>query len=424
MICRYIFASNAKTKENAFSANISGHLKKVTRMEKTPLSLRTHIAIFGNTNSGKSSLFNKLIGQDMMIVSEKEGTTTDPVTKAMELIGFGPIALTDTAGWGDTTEIGDKRQEKTNKLLDRTDFAIYAADITNFDKPAYERVCREFEKRKTGHILVFTKSDLEKSDIVNKYPDSVCVSVTDDKSIERLREKLIERLNKTVKEEKSIIGGLLPAGSTVVLVIPIDSESPKGRLILPQVQLIRDCLDNGICAVCVRDTELRKTLDELKKVDLVVTDSQIFKKVAELVPENIKLTSFSILLANVKGDIQTLGDGATALDNLKDGSHILMAEACTHNTSHEDIGRVKIPAALRKYTGKNLEFDYCIHHDFPDDLSKYDLVIHCGGCMLNSKTMQNRIAMCKDSGVSVTNYGVVLSYVNGILKRSMEIFEK
>ena len=392
-------------------------------MEKTPLSLRTHITIFGNTNSGKSSLFNKIIGQEMAIVSEQEGTTTDPVTKAMELIGFGPVALTDTAGWGDTTQIGDKRQEKTNKLLDRTDFAVYTADITAFDRTAYEDALAEFDRRKIPHMLVFTKSDLGKPDL-KEFTDSVCVSVKDDKSIEELRYKLIKKLTKTVKEEKSLLGGLLLPGATVVLVIPIDSEAPKGRLILPQVQLIRDCLDNGMRAVCVRDTELAKTLDELKKIDLVVTDSQIFKKVSEIVPESIKLTSFSMLLANAKGDIKTLSEGAKALDTLPDKARILMAEACTHNTSHEDIGRVKIPGMLRKYTGKELEFEYSVHHDFPDDLSDYDLVIHCGGCMLNAKTMQNRIEYCKKAGVPVTNYGVVLSYASGILTRSMEIFDK
>lgn len=391
-------------------------------MEKTPLSLRTHITIFGNTNSGKSSLFNKIIGQDMVIVSEKEGTTTDPVTKAMELIGFGPVALTDTAGWGDTTEIGDKRQKKTNKLLSRTDFAIYTADITAFDKSAYEIAVAEFDKRKIPHMLVFTKSDLGTADI-QEFPDAVCVSVKDDKSIEDFKEKLVARLTKTVKGEKSLLGGLINRGATVVLVIPIDSEAPKGRLILPQVQLIRDCLDNGICAVCVRDTELKKTINDLKQVDLVVTDSQIFKKVSDIVPKEIKLTSFSMLMANAKGDIKTLAEGAKALDNLPDKARILMAEACTHNTSHEDIGRVKIPNMLRKYTGKELEFLYCVHHDFPDNLSEYDLVIHCGGCMLNAKTMENRIEYCKEAGVPVTNYGVVLSYASGILSRSMEIFE-
>lgn len=393
-------------------------------MEKTPLSLRTHITIFGNTNSGKSSLFNKLIGEDMMIVSDVAGTTTDPVTKAMELIPYGPIALTDTAGWGDTTMIGDKREAKTDKLLSRTDFAIYTASVTDFDKDAYDRACREFGTRKIDHILVFTKSDMGECKYISEYPQSVCVSVKDEKSIETLKQILIERLGKSVTREPSMIGDLLGRGSTIVLVIPIDSEAPKGRLILPQVQLIRDCLDNGIRAICVRETELCDTLSDISGVDLVVTDSQVFKYVAELVPNHIPLTSFSMLLANAKGDIRTLSEGAKAISRLKNGSKILMAEACTHNTSHEDIGRVKIPNALRKFTGKDLEFTYSIHHDFPDNLSEYDLVIHCGGCMLNKKAMEGRISLCKSAGVSITNYGVVLSYVNGILERSMEIFNK
>ena len=392
-------------------------------MEKTPLSLRTHITLFGNTNSGKSSLFNSLIGQDMAIVSDKSGTTTDPVTKAMELIGFGPVALTDTAGWGDMTEIGEIREEKTNKLLSRTDFAIYTADSTDFDEEQYKKAYEKFKKHKIPHILVFTKTDLCQVDM-GKYPDALPVSVTDKESVEKLRDKLIIELNKTVKQEYGMIGEVLDKGSTVVLVIPIDSEAPKGRLILPQVQMIRDCLDNGMRAVCVRDTELKDTIRDMDKIDLVVTDSQAFKAVSEIVPNNIKLTSFSMLLANAKGDIHAFRDGAEAIDKLKDGSKILMAEACTHNTSHEDIGRVKIPKLLRQYTGKELEFVYSIHHDFPDDLSEYDLVIHCGGCMITQKTMENRILQCKDSNTPITNYGVVLACVNGILKRSMEIFEK
>ncbi len=391
-------------------------------MEKTPLSLRTHISLFGNTNSGKSSLFNKLIGQDMAIVSDKEGTTTDPVTKAMELIGFGAVAITDTAGWGDSTQIGDMRQDKTNKVLKRTDFAIYVADASAFDKAAYETAKKEFDKYKIGHMLVFNKSDLADRDYKTEYPDSVSVSAPDEKSVDALRDELIKRLSKTVKQEQSVVGSLLGKGDTALLVIPIDSEAPKGRLIQPQVQLIRDCLDNEVTAVCVRETELERTLSELKNVSLVVTDSQIFKKVAAIVPQTLKLTSFSMLMAYSKGDINALADSASAIDNLKDNSRILMAEACSHNTSHEDIGRVKIPNMLRKYTGKELIFDYCVHHDFPDDLGDYDLVIHCGGCMLNSKVMQNRINQCKNANVPVTNYGMVLASVSGILDRSMEIF--
>lgn len=391
-------------------------------MEKTPLAFRTHVSIFGNTNAGKSSLFNKLLDQEMAIVSEERGTTTDPVTKAMELLPYGPIALTDTAGLGDTTAIGGKRAEKTERVLNKTDFAIYAADLTDFDEVAYELFKGEFEKRHIGHQLVFTKADAADADIAEKYPGALAVSVNDDGSIERLKARLVERLGKLAPEERTMIGSLLPPGSTVILVIPIDSEAPKGRIILPQVQFLRDCLDHGILALCVRDSELDRALCELPKVDLVVTDSQAFKFVASVVPENIKLTSFSMMMASMKGDIRTFIEGAEAIDRLKDGSRILMAESCTHNVSHEDIGRVKIPKLLEKYTGKRLEFDYCVHQDFPENLKDYDLVIHCGGCMINSRSMINRIEFCREAGVPISNYGVVLAYVNGIAERSCEIF--
>lgn len=391
-------------------------------MEKTPLAFRTHVSIFGNTNTGKSSLFNALIGQDMVIVSSKRGTTTDPVTKAMELIPYGPIALTDTAGLGDTTDIGSKRMEKTEKILDRTDFALYTADCTDFDKNAYEQAKAQFERKKIRHLLVFTKADLGAGTLKENYPDAVFVSVKEEQSIENLRNILQKNLSEINPGEQTMIGGLLPEGSTIVMVIPIDSEAPKGRIILPQVQFLRDCLDHGMKAVAVRDTELEETLKELNKVDLVVTDSQAFKFVASVVPEEIKLTSFSMMMAHMKGDLKALSEGAYAIENLKDNSRILMAEACTHNVSHDDIGRIKIPNLLKKYTGKNLIFDYYVHHDFPKNLSEYDLVIHCGGCMINSRSMCSRIEFCHECGVPITNYGVVLAYVNRILDRSKKVF--
>ena len=394
-------------------------------MEKTPIAFRTHVSIFGSTNAGKSSLFNALIGQDMMIVSKKSGTTTDPVTKAMELIPYGPIALTDTAGLGDATNLGAKREEKTGKILDKTDFAIYAADISAFDEDAYRRIIAEFDKRKIAHMLVFTKSDINKTDFSKKYPDSVSVSVYDEKSIEHLKDELQRRLSKIAPEENTMLGGLLPDGATVVHVIPIDSEAPKGRIILPQVQLIRDCLDHGMKSIVIRDTELEGTIAEYRdKINLVVTDSQAFKFVASVVPEEIPLTSYSMLMARMKGDLTALIKGAEGIEKLKDGSRILMAEACTHNASHEDIGRVKIPKLLRQKTGKNLEFDFYAHHDFPKNLSDYDLIIHCGGCMINSRAMVNRINFAAEANVPITNYGVVLAYVSGILDRAKEIFMK
>lgn len=391
-------------------------------MSNTPIAFRTHVSVFGNTNAGKSALFNAITGQDMVIVSDKAGTTTDPVTKAMELLPYGPIALTDTAGLGDSTEIGAQRMEKTKKILDKTDFAIYAADCSAFDEASYLKAKEIFEKRKIGHMLVFTKSDLGMGTLTEEYPDAVFVSVKDSGSIENLKNVLQSHLSKLSEKEQTMIGDLLPKGSTVVMVIPIDSEAPKGRIILPQVQFLRDCLDHGIKAVATRDTELAETLEELNRIDLVVTDSQAFKYVSSVVPEKIPLTSFSMMMARMKGDLKVLSEGATAIDSLKDGSKILMAEACTHNSSHEDIGRVKIPALLRKYTNKNLSFDYYVHHDFPDNLLEYDLVIHCGGCMINSRSMNNRIEFCRESGVPITNYGVVIAYVNGILERSRQIF--
>lgn len=391
-------------------------------MEKTPIAFRTHVSVFGNTNSGKSALFNALIGQDMVIVSDTKGTTTDPVTKAMELLPYGPIALTDTAGLGDTSDMGEARMSKTRKILERTDFAVYAADCTAFNADDYANAKAMFDAKHIGHLLVFTKADLGISDLKDKYPDAVFVSVADRSSIEALKSVLNARLSAISPSDPTMIGDLLPAGSTVILVIPIDTEAPKGRIILPQVQFLRDCLDHGIKSIVVRDTELEATLAEFADIDLVVTDSQAFKFVSSVVPENIMLTSFSMMMAKMKGDLNSFIKGAEAIENLRDGSRILMAEACTHNVSHEDIGKIKIPRLLRNYTKKELSFDYSVFHDFPDNVNAYDLVIHCGGCMINSRAMCNRIAFCEEHNVPITNYGVVLAYVNGILERSRKVF--
>ena len=391
-------------------------------MTNTPISMRTHVAIFGNTNAGKSTLFNALTGQEAAIVSDKPGTTTDPVIKAMELIPYGPIALIDTAGLGDMSDIGRQRMERTNRILKRTDFALYAADINRFNEEDYENAKRLFKKYRIHHMLVFTKCEDVKTD--GRYPKAAFVSIHDPSSIEELRTRLSQELSKLDEEPQTMIGDLLPAGSLTVMVVPIDSEAPKGRLILPQVQFLRDCLDHGIKAVVVRETELKEVMAEIRKPDLVVVDSQVFKYVASVIPEDVMLTSFSVLMARMKGDISKLARGAEAVASLKDGSRILMAEACTHNSSHEDIGRVKIPALLRKYTGKQLEFEYSVHHDFPEDIAKYDLVIHCGGCMINSRAMNNRIRFCEENNVPITNYGLVIALVSGILERSMKILKK
>ncbi|MBQ7573597.1 MAG: [Clostridia bacterium] len=392
-------------------------------MEKTPNSLRTHVTIFGNTNTGKSTLFNALLGQDLSIVSNTSGTTTDTVKKAAELLPYGPIVLMDSAGFNDVSSLGAIREKKARKLLSRTDFAVYTADVGAFNKSDYEKAVLEFKNFNIPHLLVFTKTDLGVGDLENEYPDAVFVSAKENTGIDTLKDILAKRLSKIKVNDEKIISGLVEKGSLVVHVIPIDSEAPKGRLILPQVQTLRDCLDNGIRSIVVRDSELSDTIAELgDRIRLVITDSQAFSYVDKIVPDNVLLTSYSILMARQKGDLKALIEGAYTIDKLKDGSKILIAEACTHNSSHEDIGRVKIPNLLKKKTGKNLHFDYSVHHDFPENLSDYDLVIHCGGCMITSKTMENRIKFAQSANVPITNYGIAIAYLNGILDRAKQIF--
>ena len=394
-------------------------------MQTTPNSNRKHITIFGNTNTGKSSLLNAIIGQDISIVSEVKGTTTDPVIKAMELIPFGPVVFTDTAGLDDTTILGEIRIKRTRKLLQSTDFAIYILDASSIDKKAYDSAIEDFKKYSIPYITVINKIDAVSKyslDIIkNDFKDAVLVSAYKNEGIPELKDKLVNHLDENDAQE-TIVGDILKYGSKVIMVVPVDSEAPKGRLILPQVQLLRDCLDHGIKSYVVRDIELVSALEDIKDVDLVVTDSQAFKFVNSVVPPHIKLTGFSILFARYKGDLKKLVDGVKHVKNLVDGSLILIAESCTHNHSHEDIGRVKIPKLLKAYTKKDLIFEFKMGHDFPENLSKYDLVIHCGSCMLNKKIMQTRIDMCDEAQVPITNYGITLAYLNGSLDRTLEIF--
>nr|WP_317412666.1 [FeFe] hydrogenase H-cluster maturation GTPase HydF [uncultured Solibaculum sp.] len=397
-------------------------------MQNTPLASRRHVVIYGNMNAGKSSLFNRILQQDLAIVSPTAGTTTDPVVKGMELIPFGPIALVDTAGLGDSGSVGDLRVHKTRAMLDRTDLALYAADISHFSQDEYAHTAKAWKKRNIPYVLVFTKCDLVgdtlRQDMVKQYPEAVLVSDKDPSTIQALKARMIEELHKLGDQEDTLIGRLVPSGSTVVLVIPVDSEAPKGRLILPQVQLIRDCLDHGIaCHVC-RETELADTLHNSKQVDLVVTDSQAFQVVDSIVPKGIPLTSFSMLLANQKGDLAAMLEGAGAVSKLPDGARILVAEGCTHNHNHEDIGRVKIPRLLQKKTGKIFQFDHVAGNDFPEDLSPYAMVIQCGGCMLTRRAVLSRIGHAKDARLPITNYGVILAYLTGILPRASAIFHK
>ena len=395
-------------------------------MNTTPNANRKHIGIYGNTNSGKSSLMNKILGQDISLVSNVEGTTTDPVQKAMELILFGPVLLIDTAGLEDKSQLGEIRVKKSFEYLKRLDFAIYVVDGKNLDVDTYKKWKREANKYNIKHMVVVNKldrlSDDERSNINNIFDKPLFISAKNNENIDKLKDELIKSLEQD-EEDKPIVGDLLPYGSNVVLVVPIDSEAPKGRIILPQVQVIRDCLDHGIKTYVVRDTELEDALKEIKNIDLVITDSQAFKEVDKIVPKEINLTSFSILFARQKGELSHFLEGANKLKNLKPGNKILICESCTHNVSHEDIGRVKIPRMLTKIAGGELNLEYKVGYDFNEDVEKYDMVIHCGACMVNRKSVINKINLCKEKNVPITNYGLVIAYFTGILDRSVEIFK-
>lgn len=395
-------------------------------MNTTPNANRKHIGIYGNTNSGKSSLMNKILGQDISLVSNVEGTTTDPVQKVMELIPFGPVLLIDTAGLEDKSQLGEIRVKKSFEYLKRLDFAIYVVDGKNLDVDTYKKWKREANKYNIKHMVVVNKldrlSDDERSNINNIFDKPLFISAKNNENIDKLKDELIKSLEQD-EEDKPIVGDLLPYGSNVVLVVPIDSEAPKGRIILPQVQVIRDCLDHGIKTYVVRDTELEDALKEIKNIDLVITDSQAFKEVDKIVPKEINLTSFSILFARQKGELSDFLEGSNKLKNLKPGNKILICESCTHNVSHEDIGRVKIPRMLTKIAGGELNLEYKVGYDFDEDVEKYDMVIHCGACMVNRKSVINKINLCKEKNVPITNYGLVIAYFTGILDRSVEIFK-
>lgn len=397
-------------------------------MFSTPNSNRKHIGIYGKTNAGKSSLINGIVGQDVSIVSDIEGTTTDPVYKAMELIPVGPVLFIDTAGIDDHTELGKLRFIKTCETLKKIDLAIYVFDSTDLDYDSYEKFRINFKKFNVKSIIVINKIDLINDEELNffkkdKFKDSdvVFISAKEEDGIDKLKNTIIQNLDED-NCELPIIGDILDYNSKVILVVPIDSEAPKGRIILPQVQCIRDCLDHGIKSYVVRDTELEDALNDIKDVDLVITDSQIFKKVSQIVPSNISLTSFSILFARHKGDLNAFVQGAKKIESLNSKSKILVLESCTHNVSHEDIGRYKIPNLLNKKVGFDLKYDFFLGHDFPENIDEYDLIIHCGACMINRKSVINRINFCKEKNISITNYGIIIAYLTGILDRAIKIF--
>ena len=391
-------------------------------MNQTPRGERTHIALFGKRNAGKSSVINALTDQDLAIVSEVKGTTTDPVYKAMELLPLGPIVLIDTPGLDDEGELGQKRVEKTLEVLAKTDIAMVIVDSTvgvgKFELGLLEKI----RDRKLPYVVVYHKKDL--CDLTDQIDmsHSVCVSAKTGEGIRELKEHL-GRLVPEEQEKLQIVGDLLEPSDFVVLVVPIDKAAPKGRLILPQQQTIRDILESDATAIVVKEHELRETLQNLgKKPKMVITDSQVFSKVAADTPEDILLTSFSILFARFKGDLEEEIRGVKALDSLKDGDKILIAEGCTHHRQCDDIGTVKIPRWLSQYTGKRFQYDTCSGNSFPQNLSEYQLVIHCGGCTLNRKEMKNRLSHIKSAEVPVVNYGILIAAMQGILKRSIEPF--
>ena len=396
---------------------------------KTLKSMRLHIGIFGKTNVGKSSLLNRITNQDVSIVSNIAGTTTDVVEKTMELLPIGPVNFLDTAGINDSTALSSERIEKTMKIINRTDVAIVVCDYNGIDD--YERnLIEKFNELKIPFMIFINKTD-EKypsdsiiEDLKNYTKHILLSSVkTDDLIVFKIKELLVKLLPEDFVNSPKIVGDLIPQESTVILVIPIDKEAPKGRIILPQVQTLRDLLDNNCVSVVVKESELKSAIDNLKIApSLVVTDSQAFKNVSEIVPENIPLTSFSILFARLKGDLNAFSQGAKSIEKLQDGDRVLILESCTHHAIEDDIGRVKIPNLLRKKTGKNLIIDNIAGHDFPD-ISKYKLIIHCGACMTNRREVLSRILLASENNVPITNYGICISYCLGILQRALKIFE-
>ena len=400
---------------------------------KTLKSMRLQIGVFGRTNAGKSSLLNRVTNQEISIVSDVAGTTTDVVEKSMELLPVGPVTFLDTAGLDDKTELGEKRVEKTMKIVNRIDVAIIVCDyngISNYEK----ELIAKFEELKIPYLIVINKIDEQK--LTEEKYNEIFKIVNDDRRILRtsviqdndivfkFKDALVKLLPDDFVNSPKIAGDLVPEKSTVVLVVPIDKEAPKGRIILPQVQTIRDLLDSNCMPYVVKETELKQALGNLKiPPALVITDSQAFKTVSEIVPENIPLTSFSILFARLKGDLDEFVKGAAAIENLKDGDCVLILESCTHHAIEDDIGRVKIPNLLRKRTGKNLVIHNYAGHDFPD-VKDYKLIIHCGACMTNRREVLSRILIANQAGIPITNYGVAISYCLGILPRAVKIFAK
>jgi len=404
-------------------------------LNDTVSSERIHIGFFGMRNAGKSSLVNAITGQQLSVVSDVKGTTTDPVKKAMELLPLGPVVIIDTPGLDDEGELGSLRVQKAKQILGQTDIAVLVVDAAVGMSSLDEELVREFEARKIPYVVVYNKADLLENTIVENCAEGISkesgaistenilyVSTVTGEGIHSLKEKLGSFTSKC-KKDKVLVSDLLEAGDVVVLVTPIDESAPKGRLILPQQLVIRDILDkHGIVVTC-QDSELRQTLSGLaKKPKMVITDSQVFGRVSKDVPGEIPLTSFSILMARYKGDLETLVQGAAALSKLQNGDKVLISEGCTHHRQCNDIGTVKMPGWIREFAGVEPEFVFTSGMEFPEDLSQYSVIVHCGGCTLNEAEMQNRIRRAVDAKVPIVNYGIAIAHLHGILKRSVELF--
>ena len=414
-------------------------------MNETPSADRVHIGFFGRRNAGKSSIVNKVTGQELAVVSDVKGTTTDPVSKAMELLPMGPVVIIDTPGIDDEGHLGELRVRKAKQVLNRVDVAVLVVDATLGKTSVDEELIHIFKEKEIPYLVIYNKSDLlpenrkisedspeKKEGLSHEKPDQKADTITQEpfiyasaatgQNIYELKEK-ITSLAVTDDLKLRLVGDLLEPSDFAVLVVPIDKAAPKGRLILPQQQTIRDVLEAGAAAIVIKENELSNTLKTLgKKPKLVITDSQIFAKVSKETPEDIWLTSFSILFARFKGNLKTAAAGAAAIDRLKDGDKILISEGCTHHRQCDDIGTVKLPRWIRNYTGKDLEFEYSSGREFPEDVTKYSLIVHCGGCMLNEREMRYRQKCALDQEIPITNYGIAIAYMQGILKRCVEMF--
>ena len=399
-------------------------------MNQTPMSERTHIGFFGKRNAGKSSVINAVTGQDLAVVSDVKGTTTDPVYKSMELLPLGPVVMMDTPGIDDEGELGSLRVRRSYQVLNKTDAAVLVIDGTAGASGEDRALLDRIRAKGIPFIVAVNKKELAGPDAIQGIKkrldltdDRLCpVSAATGEGIFELKER-IAAVAKREEPERALVRDLLDPSDIVVLVVPIDSAAPKGRLILPQQQTIRDILEADAASVVVKENELKHVLGSFqKKPKMVITDSQVFAQVSKDTPEEIPLTSFSILMARYKGNLEQAVRGVTALDGLSDGDAVLISEGCTHHRQCDDIGTVKIPRWIREYTGKVIRIETTSGTEFPDDLTGYKLIIHCGGCMLNEREMKYRLSCAEDQGVPMTNYGILIAYVKGILKRSVEVF--